>query len=283
MAHVILALIVSSNDKPTMQLRISFLSSLRIKITDETNRNLKRFVKPLLKELVTNSVRRKLKGKKIEIIIPKDYGQTVYEYSIDEEKEYYDIYGHSSGQGHFCTPTDKKSRDFKIIINKSTFDSYQYFSTVFHEFVHVLDFTEYIHHYGNPTMMDRDTKHSNYYFEFYLWTEFNAKRLGLKRLVKELDKINEGIHLPASTISFIEEDARAKKQLQKLYALMHFFARISACDNGSLKFNPEIHPERYLTASFGENATVIHSILEGIKNYQDFEKEKETLRYLFDW
>ena len=128
-----------------------FSSSFEIKITDETDLNLESKVTPLLEELITESIRKKLKTKKVEIIIPEDFGLTVYKYSSVEGKEHYDKFGYSNSQGHFSAPFDKKATDFKVIINKSTFEEVQYFSTLFHEFTHVIDCLLYT----SPSPRDR--------------------------------------------------------------------------------------------------------------------------------
>jgi len=245
--------------------------------------NLKQKVEPLLTELITKKVRKKLKGKKVEVIIPENFGQTVYKYSIDEEKAHYDKIGYSNSQGHFVVPMDKKAVDFWIIVNKIAFEELQYFSTIFHEFAHVLDFTDYINVYGNPTMMDRQTKHLNYYFEFYLWAEYNAKKIGLKRLQEEFDKKNWAIDLKTSTTLFIQDVDREIDNLPRLYNLMHYFARITVCDDGLLTLNPEIYPKNYLIENFGPNATIIHTTMESINNFDEFEKEKDFIKYLLNW
>ncbi len=260
-----------------------FLSSFEVSIIDETNFNRKELVEPLVSELTTKGVCKILKGKKVKIIIPKDFGQTVYNHSIDEEKEHYDINGHSTSRGHFAASFDEKVTEFSIIINNSAFEELQYFSTIFHEFTHVLDFNNYINNYGNPMLMNRKTKHNNYYFEFYLWTEYNAKKIGLQRLIKEYDKKNWKIDLPRTTSIFIEDMEKESQSLPRLYNLMHYFARISVCDDGLLTLNSEIYPKSYLINNFGKNATVIHNTMESIKSFKEFKKEKTFLRYLLNW
>lgn len=260
-----------------------FSSPLEITIVDETNLNRKELVEPLVCELITNNVRKTLKGKKVKIIIPKDFGKTVYNHSIDEEKKHYDKNGYSTSQGHFAASFDEKATEFRITINNSAFDQLQYFSTIFHEFTHVIDFHNYINNYGNPMLMERKTKHNNYYFEFYLWTEYNAKKIGLQRLIKEYDKKNWAIDLPMSTTLFIKDIEKESQSLPRLYNLMHYFARISVCNESLLTLNSEIYPKNYLINNFGENVIVIHNTMESIKSFKEFENEKTFLRYLLNW
>ena len=256
----------------------SILPPLEVKITDETDLGLKLYVEPILNELLTKAVKRKLRGRKIEIIIPVNYGETVYKYAIDEDKEHYDTHGFATSQGNFNITTEKEVINFKLIINSVVFDKFQYFSTISHEFTHAIDFSEYIKKYGNPVLMSRVTKDLNYYFEFYLWTEFNAKKIGVARLQKELDKHDRKIFI--STPNFIQEVASEVDNLPRLYHLMHFFGRISASQDSLIKLNPNIYPKSYLNSAFGTNATIIHTTIEQIKDFKDFEKEKDFLRYL---
>jgi hypothetical protein len=261
--------------------RLFLLSPLLdVKVTDETNLHLEKHVRLLIKELETRTVRKKLQGKSIEIIIPRNYGQTVYEYAVEEEKEHYDSYGYSESRGNFSITTEAGKINFKLIINPSVFDDYMYFSTVVHEFTHAIDFSGYINKYGNPSEMNRNLKNQNYYFEFYLWTEFNAKKIGLERLQKELDKTNLMINIAEAASAFIDEVESEETNLPRLYHLMHFLARISVCGDSSTKYNSDLYPNSYLCAKFGNNVDVIHLTMEKIKNFKDFEKEKDLLRYL---
>ncbi|RXR18256.1 hypothetical protein EQG63_08270 [Flavobacterium amnicola] len=260
-----------------------FIPSVQIKISDETNLNVEQYINPLLEEFFTIEVRNKLRGKKVEIIIPIDYKNAVYKHSCNEEKAHYDANGLSESMGHFCIPLDSKSIEFRIIINKSTFDEYQYFSTIFHELTHVVDFNDYISHYGNPVLMSRNTKHENYYFDFYLWTEFNAKKTGIYRIQTELEKNERYLSLPVATQNFIQDVETANGQLPQLYHLMHFFARISAQNNSLIKYDSQIYPIIYLNDKFGNNIEQIHNAMDNIKNFEDFQNDKNYLKYLFNW
>lgn len=258
-----------------------FKSPLVIKISDETNLNLEKKIKPIINEILIYSVRRKLRGKEIEIIIPKNLSETVYKWACDEEKEYFDEYGYQPGLGHFSTPLDNESKYFKIIIDSSTFEDLQYFSTLIHEITHVIDFNEYIKKYGNPVFMSEQTKQQKYYYEFYYWTEFNAKKNGLKRFVEELKKREKSIDLYSSASIFIDNVNQRSGRIGKLYELMHFYARITVCDDGLIKQNQNIYPISFINMNFGSKGTVIHSAIEEIKTFKKFEKEKDFLRHLF--
>ena len=256
----------------------NFSSTIDILITNETNFQLEIYVQKLLIELITQKTRKRLKGKKIEIIIPENFGQTVYKYAIDEEKEYYDKYGYSTSRGNFSITLENNKPNFKLIINSSVFEDFQYFSTLTHEFTHALDFSEYINKYGNPITMDREMKKDNYYFEFFLWTEFNAKKIGLLRFQKELH--NNNLELVISLSNFINEIENEVDSLPKLYHLMHFFARISVCKDKLDYWELSTFSRDYLIPKFGQDVTTIQLIMEKIVDFKGFEKEKNLLRYL---
>jgi hypothetical protein len=264
-----------------LNLKYIFSPPLEIKITDETNSNLNKYIKPLLNELETYKVRRQLKGKNVELIIPLSFEKAVYNNSCDEIKQIIESYGYSSSDvnGHFCNPIDNKSVDFKIIINKNI----QYFSTIFHEFTHVIDFNDYIKYYGNPDLMSKIQKRENYFFEFYLWTEYNAKRIGMRRLMVEYKKNEWSIALEQTTINFTEKVSIEHDSLRRRYYLVHFFARLSECRNKSLKFNSEIYPRDFLEKYFGANVFKLHNTLEKIKSFDDFQNKRKKLKRLVNY
>lgn len=262
------------------KLRQSFLSSpsLDFEIIDETDLQFSLLIQPLVEELITKDARLKLVGKRIELIIPKDYGATVYKYAIDEEKKYYDKNGFSTSLGNFSIVNENDVICFKLLINPIAFEDSLYLSTITHEFTHAIDFSGYINKYGNPFTMNTYMKNYNYYREFYLWTEFNAKKKGLLRYQKELDKDN--LKLSISVENFIQEVNSETYSLPQLYQLMHFFARVFVCNNKGYKFEMDFYIRNFLFSKFGSNAFSIQTTIEKIKDFKDFEKEKDLLKYL---
>ncbi|MBF4473192.1 hypothetical protein [Flavobacterium sp. HJJ] len=262
------------------KLKELFASShpLDLTIIDETNLKLDTLVKSLMEELITKNICLKLEGKKVEIIIPKDFGSTVYKYAIDEEKAHYDANGFSTSNGNFSITTENNIICFKLIINSPVFEDSLYLSTITHEFTHAVDFSEYINRYSNPFLMNSFMKNKNYYREFYLWTEYNAKKKGLLRYQKELDKDN--LKLSITVNDFIHDVESEIYSLPKLYSLMHFFARVFVCNNQGYKFNMDNYVSNFLICKFGSNVFSIQTTIEKIKDFKDFEKKKVILKYL---
>ncbi len=260
-----------------------FTSKFELNISDQTGLDLKVKTHALLDELITEDVRKKLKGKKVDVIIPENFGTTVYRYANKDEQKHYDQNGYSKAIGNFAPSLDENASEFKIILEKSIFDDVQYYCTIHHEFTHVLDFTDYIKLYGNPMLMDFETRKQKYYFEFYLWAEFKAKKAGLQRLKQEREPNKDSLntYLSLYTDMFIEEINGGLRGIEKLYCLVHFLARITVFDNGLITLIPQIYPKDFLKANFGENALVIHTELETIESFADFEREKDFLKYLF--
>ena len=253
---------------------------LKIQIQNETERNFDVQIWEIINEFIPKEKKKKLKGKKLKVIIPENYKDTLYNLSPIEHKEHYDDIGVPESNGHLALPTDKNATEFTILLNERIFDSEQYFSTFPHEITHVFDFTEYFNQYGNIFILDRKAKNDNFYFVHYLWTEFNAKKIGIQRFQKELDKEKANVDLLMSTKQFIEDVSNSHSYLNKSYHLMHHFGRMSVYDNGLLTLNSDYFPKVYLETNFGENVMTLYNTLKEIKKYSEFDKEKEFLKYL---
>lgn len=267
-----------------LNLKNLFPPPLDIKITDEVNSNLHKYIEPLLIELNTYKVRRKLRNKNIEFIIPINFKRAVYNNSCDYIKQHIDSYGYSPDiNGHFCTPLDTNSANFKIIINQNIFENIQYYSTIYHEFTHVIDFNAYIKYYGNPDLMSKSQKYINFFFEFYLWTEYNAKRIGMRRLMIEYKKNEWNVAFPQITALFIEDVILENDRLRRLYYLVHFLARLSECGSESLKLDSKIYPRDFLEIYFGTNVFTLHTTLEKINSFEDFQNKRRRLKFLIDY
>ena len=253
---------------------------LVIKLENETEQNFDLKIWKLVNEYIPKEKKKKLKGKKLNIIVPKNYKEKLYNLSTAEHKEHFNDFGTPELNGCLVLPIDKKSTEFTILLNKRIFDSDQYFSTIPHEITHVFDFNDYFTQYGNIFILDRESKKENFYFVHYLWTEFNAKKIGIQRFKKELDKTKSNINLEVSTKNFKEDVDNNLFYLTKSYHLMHHFGRMSVYDNGLLSFNNNYFPESYLKQIFGENVMTLYHTLKEITNYSEFDKEKEFLKYL---
>ena len=80
---------------------------------------------------------------------------------------------------------------------------------------------------------------------------------------------------------FLEDLNSGITPLERLYFFVHYLARITVYDNGLITLIPQIYPKTFLKDNFGENALVIHTVLESIETFEDFENEKSFLKYLF--
>lgn len=258
---------------------------LNIKIIDETNSNSDLIIEPLIKELDNYTNRKKLENLKIEVIIPKDFNKTIYNNSNESIKNKIDLHSNLLGEsnGYFCIPMISKPNCFKILINKNILNDLLFYGTVYHEFTHIIDFNDYINNYGNPDIMNKFQKRQNFYYEFYLWTEFNAKKNGMRRLMIEYKKNEFNVAFPQLTNLFMQEVRYEKDTLARLYCLVHFFARITECGNNLIKKNIEIYPKDFLESYFGLNVIKLHKLLEKTKNFKDFQKNKNKLKKIINY
>ena len=119
-----------------------------------------------------------------------------------------------------------------------------------------------------------------FFNDFYYWTEFNAKREGLKVLLRELNKIGGNIDLERSALSFVEVVHSTPSFGQKVYELVHFFARISLIDEvGDLNLNHTYFPKSFISFIFGESAFDLYKILYDTLDYNKFELNKKLINY----
>lgn len=258
---------------------------LNIKIIDETHSNSELIIEPLIKELDNYDNRKKLEKIKIEVIIPKEFNKSIYNNSNESVKNMIDLYSHSLGEsnGYFCTPIISNPNCFKILVNKNILDDLQFYGTIYHEFTHIIDFNEYINNYGNPDKMDKYQKRQNFFYEFYLWTEFNAKKIGIRRLMIEYKKNEFSVAFPQLTNLFMEDVRNEKDTLRRLYYLVHFFARITECGKHYTKNNNEIYPKDFLKSYFGLRVLDLHKILEKTKSFNEFQKNRIKLKEIIDY
>lgn len=256
-----------------------FKKPLRIVFDNETEIDSREKVYDLISEFLPKNKRRKLKNIRLKILVPNSFGETLYKLCSPEEKTHYAEIGLSDSNGHFVIPTGSKN-NYTILLNSRVFLDNQYFSTLPHELTHLIDFSAYFKCFGKIDLANRQEKLDNYYFEFYLWAEFNAKKIGLERLQKELDKKDQHIDLKQSTLIFKSDVEREKYPLNKLYHLVHHLARISIYDDGLLHLNDNCFPTIFIHDHFGSNITVFYHTLIEMKTFEDFLKEKEFIRYL---
>lgn len=252
-------------------------------ISDETNSDYTSKLKLLLNEIQSKKTFSLKNDIKLNIIIPNEYNQSVYDYSPEYQKKHFRIYGIPEGNGHYFPPFDSEDKIHTIILNKSVFSDLLYIGTFFHEFTHVIDFINYIGFYGNPNFMDEKNKSQNYYYEFYLWTEFNAKKIGQKRFIEELKKYDKSIALKETAEYFMSDITKESSEIRKLYLLMYFYARISAEENDLIKLNSNFYPKYFIEKYLSKELLELHSVMENIHNFSSFQNEKKLIKYLCKW
>lgn len=253
---------------------------LDIEIINEGHDQNDIITRAIIKEFFTKRRKKIIIDKRIKIIIPNNFNSTCYNYSNDDTKSFIDKNGISDYVGMCILPTDKNATEFIIIIDKDTMtDITESYNVLFHEFTHVIDYTDFFNHNGNIYISeDINTKISAYYFEFYLWTEFNAKRNGLARQKKENDKEDKTINLLQIATSFQQDIVKVSFELNRYYGLIHFLARISVYEH--LELNCREFPESWLSLLFEINIQDLYDTLKITNTFEDFNNNKELIRKL---
>ncbi len=260
-------------------------SVLNIRVIDQNNIGADLILEPLIKELDNYHNRKELLGKEIEVIVPLDFKESVYLYSNFNVKRIIKSQSESfqDSNGYFCVPLFSSPNKFRILINKSIIHDIQFPGTLYHEFTHVLDFNNYINIYGNPDKMSLKEKRENFYYEFYLWTEFNAKREGMKRLQIEYKKKGFNVAFEEHTKLFINDLKFEHNELRRLYYLVHFLARLSQCGNYFIRRKEKNYPKKFLKEHFGKSVFKLHKVLENTVNFNSFQKNKVKLKKLINY
>jgi hypothetical protein len=251
-----------------------------IKVINEAHDQNDKITKLIINEFFTKKHKKLLIDKKIKIIIPNNFNSTYYNYSNSVIKTFIDKNEFPDHVGICILPSDINATEFVIIIDKDTMsDIKESYKVLFHEFTHVIDYTNFFNHNGNIYISDIDTKISTYYFEFYLWTEFNAKRTGLARLKNENDKAGITTNLFQIAASFQQNIVTLSFESDRYYSLTHFLARISVYEH--LGLNSLEFPENWLSLLFEINVQDLYDTLKETDTYEDFNNNKVLIRKLF--
>lgn len=220
---------------------------------------------------------KKYQDKVVELRVPNNFNTVFYQLSNSKAKSYLLEYGFPVHNALTILPTDSNYSKFIILFRENIFNDYEYFSTVTHELCHLIDFLNYFKDNGNIYNGNAT------YDEFYYWTEFNAKRKGIERIMIELNKEKLSISLERASELFLEEISKNKSLKKQVYLLVHFFARLSIFDKAEdLEFDKKVFPKDKLFRVFGENLIDLYRILLVSNDYSEFKKNRLQLKQILD-
>jgi len=249
--------------------------NLSVEIINEGDSSNRRIINSIINEFFSRNQRKLITNKNFKIIIPRDFNATYYYYSNSSIKEFIDKNGYSEYLALLILPSDTNSKEFTLIIRNDIMSiKNELYKTLFHEFTHIIDYTNFFNHKGNLYISDINTKIDNYYFEFYLWTEFHAKKVGLKRY----KKCGGTTNLVEKADDFERSINQTTTELGLYYSLMHFLARISVFKHFGLSSNE--FPVKHLSLFLEIDVLKLYKKLNKIETYKDFNNEKKLLREL---
>jgi len=249
--------------------------------------NFKITANPILKAILKKFIIDFFKGERfktiegvlINIIVTRQFEDT-FNSLRGSEKEV--PHGELDYKAIVILPNDSKSNKFNILIREDVFTiDLEYYSTLIHEFTHIIDYTEFFKRYGNLHIQNNDIKISNYYYEFYLWTEFNAKRNGIENLMKIYSILRKEIDLKGTADNLICDLKVEKRELNRHYELMHFLARISVFEKRK-KLTEEEFPIDFIVENVNSRSRELFEKLKSIKSFDDFDSNKSEIRQLLD-
>jgi hypothetical protein len=250
----------------------------KIEITNKTFDNR---IKQALKDLIIDFEKSEnfnfSNGKTFEFVISTNFDGDFFNFSNEFSKRYFKQKGIPNHNAITILPEDENFSKFTVLFRNELFDSLEFYSTVFHELTHLKDYLNYFSENGNVY------KGLPKYDEFFFWTEFNAKKKGIQRLLLELEKDESSISLEIATDNFINELSQTNNINHKLYLLMHFLARLSVFDKkGNLEFDDDVYPKKYIESVYSNQIEALYIILFEINEYKKFVDKRKEMQILID-
>lgn len=219
-----------------------------------------------------------IKNKKLTIYSSNNLGREVltsfpyknYGLTVEEFGDY---------RGMITFPEDINCSHFSIILSDST-DDLQLYSTVYHELTHVYDYCNYFNHYGNVLLNLEKEKEFSYFDEFYIWTEFNAKRIGLLRFNREVVRMGLELNYGDQAKILLNDLRNTKVNLKSLYGIVHFYARLSLLDAPNLEhIITKAYPRAVIIGKFGKDIENLYYLLLRTTTFSEFMENKFLIRY----
>lgn len=253
-----------------------------IKIVDETNKGYSQQILTLCQEFSFSSNLSLPKDKEIIIRVPLNYNAAFINLSPADQQSYLKEFG-VNHNALFVEPNNELYSRYFILLKEDLFNGIEYHSTIFHELTHVVDFNDYFNRYGNVFLKDHTHKSHRYYYEFFFWTEFHAKFIGIKNIKKVIEENGGSIGLERMADLFIESINNQEGIFQCLYELMHFFARLANCETSGLSdFNTYIFPMDFIIKTFGESSIDLYYLFRGLKSFDEFDLKKIEIKQIID-
>ncbi len=176
----------------------------------------------------------------MRIVITDNFIDEIIKHEIEEwkRKHYMDNLDIVNNNNGLVLYPNEVNKEFKILISlelikKTDENNSQHICTIFHEITHVIDYSNFVNDFNDGNYEKLENIEN--YFAFWMWTEFNAKRVSYKlykMLIQGEQKSDEGLnYLIENEVPFQEEVIREQLQKhsnniqQQIYSIIHYLAR----------------------------------------------------------
>jgi hypothetical protein len=185
-----------------------------------------------------------------------------------------------------CAPGDS----FTILISERQFTDLSYVHTLAHELAHLHDYSRFFRESGYLNEKGREEQEKAHFWEFYVWAEFHARRVGVWFRCMHSWCGEHGLDIPPDgrlpmTISFHAKDvedavdrlivgrstAAANDLLWKLIIeLAWYYARLSLDESiGPDSIPDSAFPRQKLARVLGEPALELFALLRRMRTYDE--------------
>ncbi len=247
------------------------------------------------------------KEPKFTVEVTSDFKKDYYNECSKREREILDRVGIPELNGVVIMP-QTEDLHFIILISSKSFENNQIIHTAIHEFTHLYDYFQYFLENGNLEIRSEEEKESKYYYEFYHWSEYHAKRLGTYFFsILEWHRVSGENPPPDNIYSFQHVEFYTRNIVEKInnsndalitksqdsndifwdvyQELMSYFGRLSVFQAKDLnKYPDRDFPEELLKEVFGPKIIEMYHLLlrmdsyeSAIRNLLEFKKLKALI------
>ena len=194
-----------------------------------------------------------------------------------------------------------KGGNHKILLNKTTIIGLSYIHTLVAELVHLANFVSYNAEFGNVYRFTQDQGIANYYYEFLLWTKFQAMKIGIRaHALVSWHEVNgenppeKGCYQFAEVKFHSDRVAACLGQLQGaegivvwregfwnlLEELVFYFGRLAFYQVTPWpKELDESFPAEAIAQMIGlENSLTFYAVLQHATDYSQWQEQKQNIR-----
>ena len=236
------------------------------------------------------------------IKITPDIRRDIYLFSSEKEKKHFDSFGVPDFNGFLIQPSSEDLA-FIILIAEKQFADSQYVHTLIHEIVHLHDYFRYYKDNGNLNIKSTAEQDKCYFREFYYWSEFHAKSVGILvyaiytyhveyKLEPPLDgKYSLAIDfqtnaLEESLVCFLSNSLPGRRNdlfWDFIYTLVGYYGRLSIVDFKGPEAIPDpSFPRDKMLKSFGKPVIDLFALLKSMDTYEKAIPCLPSLKSLFD-